>query len=118
MSNEEKTEVKNEVKICGVFKKVLFEKKDNNFKISSCKIISQHGNGIPISVNKYGNISVLSNNFDYELDKYYELTLEHIQKSRYPDSYNLLELKESDFWKLNYIVKFLQGTNFPGIGGN
>lgn len=116
MSNEEKTEVKNEVKICGVFKKVLFEKKDNNFKISSCKIISQHGNGIPISVNKYGNISVLSNNFDYELDKYYELTLEHIQKSRYPDSYNLLELKESDFWKLNYIVKFLQGTNFPGIG--
>ncbi|MDD7837538.1 AAA family ATPase [Metamycoplasma hyosynoviae] len=104
------------VKITGMFKKMLFEKEVDKFRIASCKIIQVEDKNISVKTNKYGNISVISKDFDFEFDKYYELTLENARHSKYPESYNLIELKESELWKLNYVVKFLQGTNFPGIG--
>lgn len=103
-------------KICGIFKKVLFDKGDGTFQITSCKIINQLDKMPPIKLNKYGNISILSNNLNIELDKYYEMEIEYLSKSKYPNSYSLINIKESEFWKLNYIIKFLQSAHFPGIG--
>ena len=103
-------------KICGMFKKVLFDKGDGAFQITSCKIINQLDKMAPIKLNKYGSISILSNDIKIELDKYYEMNIEYLSKSKYPNSYVLIDIKESEFWKLNYIIKFLQSTNFPGIG--
>ena len=60
-------------KICGMFKKVLFDKGDGAFQITSCKIINQLDKMAPIKLNKYGSISILSNDIKIELDKYYEM---------------------------------------------
>ena len=103
------------IKISGFFKKILFEKKQNNFRITSCKIAAQP-QGLTIKTNKYGTISILSKDIDFEIDKCYDMILEYFPHSRYTESYNLVELKESEMWKLNYLVRFLKSSKFPGIG--
>ncbi|ACF07572.1 exodeoxyribonuclease V C-terminal fragment [Metamycoplasma arthritidis] len=103
------------VKVTGVFKKAIYERA-NGYKVFSFAIAHQEHPKEPIKTNHFGTISVVFNKLDVEVDKYYDLVLEYQEASRYPNSYNLISLNESEYWKLNYIVKFLQSPHFPGIG--
>ncbi|WP_412031685.1 AAA family ATPase [Metamycoplasma buccale] len=104
------------IKVSGIFKKILWEKNASNYRITSFKIISQYNQKSIIKTNNFGNISIISENVNFDLDKYYDITIEQVTNSKYPNTYNLIDIKESEYWKLNYIVKFLQSKHFPGIG--
>ncbi|AWX42525.1 exodeoxyribonuclease V C-terminal fragment [Metamycoplasma cloacale] len=106
------------IKISGFFKKILFERENNTYRIFAFKISNVISGKDLIKENKFGTISIVVDkpDLEIELDKQYELIVDRNVNSKYQDSYILLSMDESDDWKLNYIVKFLESSHFKGIG--
>ncbi|AWX69487.1 AAA family ATPase [[Mycoplasma] anseris] len=103
-------------KISGSFQKLLFAKPNSSYCVFSFKISNYYENKDIVKNNNFNTISVVVNDKEIEIGKFYDIFVEKNIHSRYKDSYILINCLENETWKLNYIIKFLETSHFPGIG--
>ncbi len=110
--------------IQGKFNKIMWTSTDGRVVIVSFLVSSNDGLN-PVKVNKYNSISVtLKNNLFSEKNitlnsHIYEISVSKNSFSKYPNSYiatDVIEINEDEEYKLNYVIKFLKSSHFPGIG--
>ncbi|TPR53912.1 exodeoxyribonuclease V subunit alpha [Metamycoplasma neophronis] len=110
--------------ILGNFTKVLWASTDKSIVIASFKVLKNDAAN-EVKLNKFNSIAItIKNNTFIEKEislgqKNYEIIVAPVIKSKYPNSYQLVDLRETnddDTYQKNYIVKFLKSAHFRGIG--
>ncbi|MBU4691090.1 AAA family ATPase [Mycoplasma zalophi] len=100
----------------GKFTKEIFLSNDGNFRLtgfSVSQIIEQDNNFV---LNKFKSISLRTEKHTIEYNKIYKITLIDLKNPRYPSTYGIENIEETNDIDKAYILKFLSSSAYKGIG--